>query len=104
MSSEWLLLLIILLIVFVNLPLVGYFLFDVRLLKIRAVNSSIIEPARTGDKTYIYPSAFIFSEPITAIKAVAPPGGCRVLVICIHTMERETAKGAVNQITSGNTL
>ena len=34
------------------------------------------------------------AEPVTAIKAVAPPGGWSVLVICIKTMDKETANGA----------
>ena len=36
-----------------------------------------------------------------AIKAVAPPGGCNVLVICIKTIEIETASGAVSHKISG---
>lgn len=39
----------------------------------------------------MYPNVFIFSLPIFAIKAVAPPGGWSVFVICIKTIERETA-------------
>lgn len=35
------------------------------------------------------------SEPVTAIKAVAPPGGGKVLVVFINTMDKDTANGAV---------
>ena len=46
----------------------------------------------------------ILSEPAMAINAVAPPGGCKVFVICIKTIDNETAKGAAIQIKSGNNL
>lgn len=46
----------------------------------------------------------MFSVPITAIKALAPPGGCKVLVICITTIEVATAIGAATQIRSGTNL
>src|SRR5690606_41857232 len=49
-------------------------------------------------------SAGILAPPLPAISADAPPGGCRVLLNCIATMEVATANGAVNQITSGNSL
>lgn len=68
----------ILLIEFVNRLSVGYFLWDVMLLKISATIKRINTPVNTGNKTYRYPNALIFSDPITAINAVAPPGGCRV--------------------------
>ena len=35
---------------------------------------------------------------MTAIKAVAPPGGCRVLVACIMAMAVATATAAANHI------
>lgn len=66
--------------------------------------SKISTPIKTGEKTYIYPKLFILSEPMLAIRAVAPPGGCNVLVICIKIIEKETAKGAAIQIISGTIL
>src|SRR5688572_6730848 len=86
----------------VNLRVVGYFRFGVRLLNIKATASKIRQPVNTGESTKRNPRAFIFSEPITAINAVAPPGGCRVLVSCMATIEIETAKGAVSQMISGS--
>ena len=86
---------------FVNLLVVGYLLFGVMLLKIHATINKIKDPDKTGDSTYMNPSAFTFSEPMIAINAVAPPGGCKVLVTCIKTMESATAKGAVSQIILG---
>lgn len=74
------------------------------LLKIKATKSSIKLPVRTGESTYQKPISFIFSVPITAIRAVAPPGGWSVLVICIKIIEKDTANGAASQIISGNTL
>ena len=59
----------------VNFLSVGYFLFDVKLLKISATHSKVITPVSTGDTRYINPRGLIFSEPIIAINAVAPPGG-----------------------------
>jgi hypothetical protein len=44
------------------------------LLKIKATIKRINTPLSTGVITYQYPIFFISSEPITAIKAVAPPG------------------------------
>ena len=67
----------------------------------RATNNKIITPVKTGKTTYKYPNAFIFAEPVTAIKAVAPPGGCKVFVCCIAITESDTAKGAVSQTMSG---
>ena len=64
----------------------------------------MIVPVKTGDNTKKYPSDFIFSVPITAISAVAPPGGWSVRVVCITIMERATARGAVIQIISGKNL
>ncbi len=61
-------------------------------------------PTNTGEITYIYPKSFICFEAVTAIKAVAPPGGWRVLVICIQIIERETASGAEIQTISGTNL
>ncbi len=46
----------------------------------------------------------MFGVPITAINAVAPPGGCKVLVICMATIESETANGAAIQLIPGNNL
>ena len=74
------------------------------LLKIKAVISSTNVPMKTGESTYIYPKAFILSEPMMAISAVAPPGGCNVLVICIKMMADETARGAAIQMISGANL
>ena len=74
------------------------------LLNIKAIKSKIKHPVKTGDSTYQNPIVLIFSVPITAIRAVAPPGGCRVLVICIKTMEKATAKGAASQSVSGKIL
>src|SRR5690606_16575136 len=85
-------------------PSVGYFLLGVRLLKTRATRSSMAAPVKTGDNTNQYSIAFIFSDPITASSAVAPPGGCKVLLICIAMMDSATANGAVNQITGGQSL
>ena len=61
-------------------------------------------PIKTGESTYRYPKAFILSEPMMAINAVAPPGGCKVLVICIRIMAVETARGAAIQMISGANL
>lgn len=64
------------------------------LLKIKAVKNKIKTPVRTGDNTYQYPKSLILGVPIIAINAVAPPGGCKVFVICIKTIDKETANGA----------
>ena len=72
------------------------------LLKINAVKNKISTPVSTGDRTYQYPKFFIFSVPIIAIKAVAPPGGCKVFVICIKTIDKETANGADKYIVLGS--
>lgn len=61
-------------------------------------------PEKTGISTYKYPNEDILVPPITAIRAVAPPGGCSVLVTCIATIDIATANGAVNQIISGKNL
>lgn len=45
----------------------------------------------------------IFVPLLTAISAVAPPGGCSVRVTCMPTIDDATASGAVNQIMSGKT-
>lgn len=82
----------------------GYVLLEVMLLKIKAVMSKTNVPIKTGESTYIYPKAFILSDPMIAINAVAPPGGCRVLVICIIIMADETARGATIQMISGANL
>ena len=49
---------------------------------------------------YQYPKALIFSEPIIAMSAVAPPGGCRAFSICMAMMELATATAQVSQKTS----
>src|SRR6218665_241493 len=85
-------------------PFVGYLRCGVILFTISATANSIVTPDSTGDSTYRYPNDLIFSEPITAINAVAPPGGCRVLVNCMPIMDSETANGAVSQIISGISL
>lgn len=71
------------------------------LLTIMAERNRIVTPVKTGDNTYIYPSPSILAEPMLAISAVAPPGGCMVLVICIHTIERDTASAAASHSISG---
>ena len=82
----------------------GYVRLDVMLLKIKAVINKTNVPIKTGEKTYIYPKAFILSEPMMAISAVAPPGGCKVLGICIIIIADETAKGAAIHMISGANL
>ena len=47
-----------------------------------------------GISTYQYPVRFTPADPIVAIKAIAPPGGCRDDVKYMATMDRETARGA----------
>src|SRR6478752_1113126 len=81
----------------------GYFRCEVMLLKIRATTKRIKAPANTGKIGYMKPIAFTFSVPMMGSNADAPPGGCKVFVICIITIESETARGAVIQIMSGNT-
>ena len=88
---------------FVNRFAEGYFLCEVTLLKIRATTKRIIAPVNTGDIGYMKPIAFTFSVPMIGSNAVAPPGGCKVFVICIITIESETARGAVIQMMSGRT-
>ena len=63
-----------------------------------------MHPDKTGETTYQYPSSGIFPVELTAINAVAPPGGCKVFVYCIKTIEKATAKGAEIQIISGTIL
>ena len=48
-------------------------------------------PTRTGHKTYMQPREWTLSPPMTAINAVAPPGGCNVRVKCMAAMANETA-------------
>ncbi len=72
------------------------------LLKTSATTNKIKQPDKTGLNTYQYPIAAIFVPLLTAISAVAPPGGCKVRVTCIRTIEEATANGAVSQIISGN--
>lgn len=67
----------------------------------KATIKRIKHPTKTGEITYQYPIFFNSTEPVTAIKAVAPPGGCKVLVICIKTIDNETAKGAAIHKISG---
>ena len=71
------------------------------LFTIKAIINKIVTPERTGSMTYINPSALIFSVPILAISAVAPPGVCKVFVICMATIEIDTAKAQANQFHSG---
>ena len=54
-------------------------------------------PTPMGISTYKKPRSWILSLPITAIKAVAPPGGCRVFVACIAAIAVATAKAVANQ-------
>ena len=61
----------------------------------------MIQPDSTGLNTYQYPIAEIFVPLLTAMSAVAPPGGCKVRVYCIQTIDKATANGAVSQIMSG---
>lgn len=77
---------------------------DVRLLKKIATTKSIVAPKSTGYNTYQYPNANIFTDPILAIMAVAPPDGCKVLVICITTIEMETASADESYISVGMIL
>ncbi|MNJ96237.1 hypothetical protein D3C87_139580 [compost metagenome] len=60
-----------------------------------------MQPDSTGLNTYQYPIEEIFVPLLTAMSAVAPPGGCSVRVCCIQTIDNATAKGAVSQIISG---
>ena len=46
---------------------------------------------------YQYPSLWIFSVPMTAISADAPPGGCNVPVASMITMDNATARLGPNQ-------
>ena len=59
----------------------------------RATTNIIDAPNPTGHSTYQYPSLWIALPPITAISAVAPPGGCPVPVSCIAKMDKATASG-----------
>ena len=59
----------------VYLVVVGYFLSLDKLLNNSAMSSRMITPLNTGNNTYHHPKDLICSEPVTAIKAVAPPGG-----------------------------
>jgi aspartate carbamoyltransferase regulatory subunit len=71
------------------------------LLKIKATIKRISTPLSV--RNYIPIShVFISSEPVTAIKAVAPPGD--VFVNCIKTIEIETDKDAVNHMISGTNV
>jgi len=72
------------------------------LLKISATENRIRHPESTGLKTYQYPNEEILVPLLTAISAVAPPGGCNVRVCCMHTMDKATARGAVSQMISGS--
>ena len=63
-----------------------------------AMISSINDPVATGINTYINPNSCIFSLPITAINAVAPPGGWSVRVSCMTIIEVATAKAEQNQM------
>lgn len=74
------------------------------LLVMSAMINRMNTPDATGESTYPKPKAFIFSEPMLAMSAVAPPGGCIVLVTCIATMDRETANAEDNQSSCGRSL
>lgn len=80
---------------------IGYFLVFDRLLIKSAIISMIIAPSPTGMIVYKYPIAWIFELPITAIKAVAPPGGWRVFVACMAAIAVATASAAANHGVSG---
>src|SRR5690554_683493 len=80
---------------------VGYLRRGVMLLKIKATASKSRAPESTGDRTYQYPRALIFSLPSTAISAVAPPGGCKARINCIAMMEVATANGPAIQLSGG---
>ncbi len=41
----------------------------------RAITSRINAPPPTGNSAYMKPRLWIFSPPMTAMRAVAPPGG-----------------------------
>ena len=60
------------------LPEVTVFLSGFPMPSNHAVPSMRAAPARQGTTAYQKPSCRICSPPVTAIRAVAPPGGCRV--------------------------
>ena len=74
------------------------------LLTIKAMVSKMTTPLNTGVSTYRKPRAWIFADPIVAISAVAPPGGCIVLVICIITIDKETDSAADSHNSCGMSL
>ncbi len=59
-------------------------------------------PSPTGTIAYRYPSAWILSLPMTAINAVAPPGGWSVFVACIAAIAVATARGEASHRWFGN--
>ena len=60
-------------------------------------------PAAQGKTTYQYPSLWMPGPPITAIRAVAPPGGCRVWVACMRAYFAEQSFNEIH-VESGATL
>lgn len=82
--------------------LYGQCLFLGMLFTMMAEMNRTVTPVSTGDRTYIYPNPRIFAEPILAISAVAPPGGCIVFVICIATIESDTASADATHNISGD--
>jgi hypothetical protein len=76
----------------------GYLLVPERLFKKSATRRSTVAPNPVGTRMYKKPKSWIFGPPMTAIRAVAPPGGWRVLVICMSAMEDATAKDAPSEL------
>ena len=76
----------------------GYLRFFGMLLIQSATTNIINAPSPTGMIAYKYPKLWILLLPITAIKAVAPPGGCNVLVKCIIAIAVATAREEVSHI------
>ena len=66
-----------------------------------ATSTNSAGPSVEGASTYSQPSACTSGEPITAIRAVAPPGGCSVRVACISAIAVDTASGAASQGVAG---
>lgn len=79
------------------ITLEGYCLLGVILLKTKAAINKMVTPVITGENTNSYPKLVMLDPPVTAIKAVAPPGGCNDLAICIAIIDVETARGAAIQ-------
>src|SRR6266436_2320705 len=75
----------------------GYRRCRARLFTTSATSRSRHAPAPAGTRTYRYPSACSFGPPMTASRAVAPPGGWTVRVTNIATMAPETPNPAASQ-------